>query len=145
MPAPDLFLIYVTEVRRATDFYRDLIEIEPVTTTPRYVPFEAAPGVVFALWERPKRRGHSADPALLGNRNLRPERGSGRRHAALRAAAAVRRGLWQLFAHLRAHGLVAGDGSVGGLFVPGVGCAAVSDVAEPVIQRAGPRVGFFDA
>jgi predicted enzyme related to lactoylglutathione lyase len=50
MPAPNLFLIYVTDVRRATDFYRDLFEIEPVTTTPRYVPFEVAPGVLFALW-----------------------------------------------------------------------------------------------
>jgi hypothetical protein len=29
---------------------RDLFEIEPVMTTPRYVPFEVAPGVLFALW-----------------------------------------------------------------------------------------------
>ena len=50
MPAPNLFLIYVTDVGRATDFYRDLFEIEPVMTTPRYVPFEVAPGVLFALW-----------------------------------------------------------------------------------------------
>ena len=50
MPAPNLFLIYVTDVRRATDFYRDLFEIEPLMTTPRYVPFEVAPGVLFALW-----------------------------------------------------------------------------------------------
>jgi predicted enzyme related to lactoylglutathione lyase len=50
MPAPNLFLIYVTDVHRATDFYRDLFEIEPVMTTPRYVPFEVAPGVLFALW-----------------------------------------------------------------------------------------------
>ena len=50
MPAPNLFLIYVTDVRRATDFYRDLFEIEPLMTTTRYVPFEVAPGVLFALW-----------------------------------------------------------------------------------------------
>src|SRR5580693_4654376 len=50
MPAPNLFLIYVTDVERATSFYRDLFEIEPVMTTPRYVPFEVAPGVLFALW-----------------------------------------------------------------------------------------------
>lgn len=50
MPAPNLFLVYVTDVRRATDFYRDLFGIEPVMTTPRYVPFEVAPGVLFALW-----------------------------------------------------------------------------------------------
>jgi predicted enzyme related to lactoylglutathione lyase len=50
MPAPNLFLIYVTDVRRATEFYSSLFEIEPVMTTPRYVPFEVAPGVLFALW-----------------------------------------------------------------------------------------------
>ena len=50
MPAPNLFLVYVTDVGRATDFYRDLFEIEPLMTTPRYVPFEVAPGVLFALW-----------------------------------------------------------------------------------------------
>ena len=50
MSAPNLFLIYVTDVDRATNFYRDLFEIEPMMTTPRYVPFEVAPGVLFALW-----------------------------------------------------------------------------------------------
>jgi len=50
MPAPNLFLVYVTDVERATEFYRDLFEIEPVTITRRYVPFEVAPGVLFALW-----------------------------------------------------------------------------------------------
>ena len=50
MSAPNLFLIYVTDVEHATTFYRDLFQIEPVTITPRYVPFEVAPGVLFALW-----------------------------------------------------------------------------------------------
>ncbi|WP_435251534.1 VOC family protein [Streptomyces tendae] len=50
MSAPNLFLVYVTDVERATAFYSDLFDIKPVTTTPRYVPFEVAPGVVFALW-----------------------------------------------------------------------------------------------
>ncbi|WP_020018263.1 VOC family protein [Promicromonospora sukumoe] len=50
MPAPNLFLVYVTDVERATAFYGDLFEIEPVMRTPRYVPFEVAPGVLFALW-----------------------------------------------------------------------------------------------
>jgi catechol 2,3-dioxygenase-like lactoylglutathione lyase family enzyme len=50
MSAPNLFLVYVTDVERATSFYRDLFEIEPVMTTPRYVPFEVTPGVLFALW-----------------------------------------------------------------------------------------------
>ncbi|MFE2354693.1 VOC family protein [Streptomyces parvulus] len=50
MPTPNLFLVYVTDVERATAFYSGLFDIEPVMTTPRYVPFEVAPGVLFALW-----------------------------------------------------------------------------------------------
>jgi predicted enzyme related to lactoylglutathione lyase len=50
MATPNLFLIYVTEVERSTAFYRELFEMEPVVLTPRYVPFEVAPGVLFALW-----------------------------------------------------------------------------------------------
>jgi len=50
MTAPNLFLIYVTDVERATRFYSALFEIDPITITPRYVPFQVAPGVLFALW-----------------------------------------------------------------------------------------------
>lgn len=50
MAAPNLFLIYVTDIERSTAFYSDLFDIEPVLLTPRYVPFEVAPGVLFALW-----------------------------------------------------------------------------------------------
>lgn len=50
MTTPNLFLIYVTDVERAMRFYSDLFDMEPVTVTPRYVPFEVAPGVLFALW-----------------------------------------------------------------------------------------------
>lgn len=50
MPAPNLFLIYVRDAQVATDFYRDLFEIEPSFTSPRYVAFEVAPGVLFAVW-----------------------------------------------------------------------------------------------
>jgi len=50
MPSPNLFLIYVTDIDRAVTFYNDLFDIKPLTTTPRYVPFEVAPGVLFALW-----------------------------------------------------------------------------------------------
>ena len=50
MSAPNLFLIYVTDVERATAFYVDLFDIKPTMITPRYVPFEVAPGVLFALW-----------------------------------------------------------------------------------------------
>jgi catechol 2,3-dioxygenase-like lactoylglutathione lyase family enzyme len=50
MATPNLFLVYVTDIDRATRFYRDLLDAEPRMTTPRYVPFEVAPGVLFALW-----------------------------------------------------------------------------------------------
>lgn len=50
MSTPNLFLIYVTDVERATAFYSDLFDMEPAMVTPRYVSFEVAPGVLFALW-----------------------------------------------------------------------------------------------
>ncbi|MBB2893701.1 VOC family protein [Flexivirga oryzae] len=50
MSAPNLFLIYVRDAEAATEFYRDLFETEPVFTSPRYVAFEVAPGVLFAVW-----------------------------------------------------------------------------------------------
>jgi predicted enzyme related to lactoylglutathione lyase len=50
MATPNLFLIYVTDVERATRFYSDLFDAKPALVTPRYVPFEVAPGVLFALW-----------------------------------------------------------------------------------------------
>lgn len=50
MPAPNLFLIYVRDAGAATAFYRKLFEVDPVFTSPRYVAFEVAPGVLFALW-----------------------------------------------------------------------------------------------
>lgn len=50
MPAPNLFLIGVRNAEAATAFYSDLFEIEPDFISPRYVAFEVAPGVLFALW-----------------------------------------------------------------------------------------------
>ncbi|WP_247048245.1 VOC family protein [Arthrobacter rhizosphaerae] len=50
MPAPNLFLIYVSDAEAATAFYSDLFEIEPNFSSPRYVAFEVAPGILFALW-----------------------------------------------------------------------------------------------
>lgn len=50
MPAPNLFLIYVSDAEAATAFYSNLFEIEPTFTSLRYVAFEVAPGVLFALW-----------------------------------------------------------------------------------------------
>ncbi|MDV6248262.1 glyoxalase, partial [Rhodococcus opacus] len=48
--SPNLFLICVTDVERATRFYSDLFAMTPQMTTPRYVSVEVAPGVLFALW-----------------------------------------------------------------------------------------------
>ena len=48
--SPNLFLIYVTDIDRSTAWYSSLFEMEPAMRTPRYVPFEVAPGVLFALW-----------------------------------------------------------------------------------------------
>lgn len=50
MTAPNLFLVYVSDVERSTAFYSKLFDIEPQMITPRYVPFEVAPGVLFAIW-----------------------------------------------------------------------------------------------
>lgn len=59
MGAPNLFLIYVTDVERSTAFYADLFDMKPLTLTPRYVPFQVAPGVLFALWSG---RGDTVTP-----------------------------------------------------------------------------------
>lgn len=50
MPAPNLFLVYVRDAEAATAFYRNLFDIEPSFTSPRYVAFDVAPGVLFAVW-----------------------------------------------------------------------------------------------
>lgn len=50
MPAPNLFLVYVRDAQAATAFYSDLFGIDPVFTSPRYVAFEIARGVLLALW-----------------------------------------------------------------------------------------------
>ncbi|WP_334121171.1 VOC family protein [Glutamicibacter sp.] len=62
MSAPNLFLIYVRDAEKATAFYRDLFEIEPVFTSPRYVAFEAAPGVLFALWTGRSKHAEPSTP-----------------------------------------------------------------------------------
>lgn len=46
MPAPNLFLTYVNDAEAATAFYSNLFEIEPSFSSPRYVAFEVAPGVL---------------------------------------------------------------------------------------------------
>jgi hypothetical protein len=53
--------------------------------------------------------------------------------------------LWQLLAHQRAHRLIARDGTVRGFLVPRLWFAAVGEVAEPLIQRASPRIDLLHA
>lgn len=60
--APNLFLIYVRDAEAATAFYRDLFEIEPVFTSPRYIAFEVAPGVLFAVWSGKRERAVPETP-----------------------------------------------------------------------------------
>lgn len=62
MATPNLFLIYVTDVERSADFYSDLFNMEPATVTPYYIPFEVAPGVLFALWSGNSENAEAATP-----------------------------------------------------------------------------------
>ncbi|GAA2028503.1 VOC family protein [Yaniella flava] len=64
MTAPNLFLIYVQDAEAATAFYSDLFDIEPVFTSPRYVAFEVAPGVLFALWTGRNEHAVSTTPRV---------------------------------------------------------------------------------
>lgn len=50
MPAPNLFIVYVTDVTVSTAFYSKLFGMNPRFTSPRFVEFEVATGVGLALW-----------------------------------------------------------------------------------------------
>lgn len=62
MPVPNLFLIQVRNAEAATAFYADFFNIEPVFTSPRYVAFPVAPGVLFALWTGRNEHAHPGTP-----------------------------------------------------------------------------------
>ncbi len=49
-PKPNLQLIYVSDIKRSTDFYKMLFNSEPVFSSPRYVAFAAGGEVLFAIW-----------------------------------------------------------------------------------------------
>lgn len=49
-PKPNLQLIYVSDIKRSTDFYRMIFNAEPVFSSPRYVAFAAGSENFFALW-----------------------------------------------------------------------------------------------
>ena len=50
MSTPNLFQISVRDVEASTAFYRDLFRKEPSFVSPRYVAFEIADSMLFALW-----------------------------------------------------------------------------------------------
>ena len=92
MPAPNLFLIYVTDIERSTTFYSDLFDIDPNFTSLRYVAFEVAPGVLFAIWN-----GHeenispdtprTSEIGTHGSRGQLPPSTPSTRHGSRRACA----------------------------------------------------------
>lgn len=50
MPAPNVFIVYVTDAPAAARFYGDLFGMSPSFETPRFVAFDVAPGAQLALW-----------------------------------------------------------------------------------------------
>ena len=64
MSAPNLFLIYVQDAEEAAAFYSSLFDIQPSFTSPRYVAFEVAPGVLFAVWTGHNEHAVPATPRL---------------------------------------------------------------------------------
>jgi catechol 2,3-dioxygenase-like lactoylglutathione lyase family enzyme len=50
MPAPNLFIVYVTDAQVSADFYGALFEMEPVFRSPRFIAFALGDGVQLALW-----------------------------------------------------------------------------------------------
>ncbi len=49
-PKPNLQLVYVSDIKHSTDFYKMIFKAEPVFTSPRYVAFSAGEGALFAIW-----------------------------------------------------------------------------------------------
>ena len=52
MPAPNMFIVYVSDAPSAARFYGDLFEMAPSFETPGFIAFELASGIQLALWSR---------------------------------------------------------------------------------------------
>lgn len=52
MPAPNMFIVYVSDAPAAARFYGDLFDMAPSFETPGFVAFDIGGGVQFALWSR---------------------------------------------------------------------------------------------
>ena len=49
-PKPNLQLVYVSDIKRSTAFYKTIFNAEPVFLSPRYVAFSAGGEAFFAIW-----------------------------------------------------------------------------------------------
>ncbi|MDX7987721.1 glyoxalase [Xenorhabdus sp. 12] len=47
---PNLQLVYVSDIERSTDFYKTILNVEPIFSSPRYVAFSVSNEAIFALW-----------------------------------------------------------------------------------------------
>jgi predicted enzyme related to lactoylglutathione lyase len=60
MPAPNMFIVYVSDAPSAARFYSDLFEITPSFETPGFIAFDLAAGIQLALWDLAKDDLHRA-------------------------------------------------------------------------------------
>ncbi|MFF5990112.1 VOC family protein [Prauserella flavalba] len=52
MPAPNMFIVYVSDAPAAARFYGDLFGLKPSFETPGFIAFDLAGGVQLALWTK---------------------------------------------------------------------------------------------
>lgn len=50
MSAPNLFITFVSDAQASKEFYGALFGISPKMESPRFIVFDIAPGVEFAIW-----------------------------------------------------------------------------------------------
>jgi predicted enzyme related to lactoylglutathione lyase len=67
MPAPNMFIVHVSDAPASARFYSDLFGIEPGFVTPGFIAYELDGGVQLALWNRwGGRSGGEAVPSRTG-------------------------------------------------------------------------------
>ncbi len=52
MANPHFVLLYVASLKASVDFYRDLLEREPIDASPTFAMFALNPGLMLGLWAR---------------------------------------------------------------------------------------------
>jgi predicted enzyme related to lactoylglutathione lyase len=58
MPTPNFIVLYVDSAKTSAGFYADLLDRKPVQTSPDFVLFALASGLMLGLWSR-----HTVEPA----------------------------------------------------------------------------------